>query len=610
MQRLFPIAIWVASLCWAQDLSQDIDRYLPFRIEDIEALGQDLNFDPRGVVDNLTKELSRFYLSDPSQKKIEQRQLLQGDENLYVREWNVNIRRLFIRDLLGEVQKSFVIKEAPNIALMHLILARAYIRQRKPYHAAYHYAMTLRYRSLSMSEQVYTDPDRLKLLGQASGEIRDSELFQKTKEALEEARRDENRLRIFIYSLEDNQRKAMSGERQWELAEEIRQNKERLAAKEKEREALEKQMEEHKSKFAFYREQYNRQSSAILVEMADLVRQIEDSLKERQKVLNKKVLYKTEFNQTLIHDYSQNRQFTAYANLLEAASRLDEKNPQIPYRLGKEYATSQEVRRAIYAYEKTLKAQQEAPLELKLENKQLFEIYVALGSLYFQTNQMVESAYYYEEALKNAPTEASEEQLKFQLAKLHIERTGNYRRGIELLLPYQRRLLALDPTDKASRTSWLKERFLVSRLLAMAYEKTNERQELARQFMEALQAHEELEKIIEEQRRTMQDTFRRMQEAKKPLLSETRQAEYNEFRRLEDQYELQKIELSEMLVLRNNLPISSLYFQYAHYLEGEKDIDKALGLLEKAEMLGLEPDRARRMAEELRRRYHIKRSEG
>lgn len=599
--------IFCIQYLFAQDLQKDLDRYLPFTVEEIEELAQDLNFDPRGVVDTLNNRLSQFYLSDPSQKKIEQRQLLQGDENLYVREWNVNIQRLFIRDLLSKEQKGFIIKEAPNIALMHLTLARAYIRQRKPYHAAYHYGMTLRYRSLRFGEEVYTNEDRLRLLPQNSPEVAQGKSYQQIKTELLQAKNDENRLNILLYSLKDNLNKNgfVSGDKLAAIENQIKETEQLLEIQRKKIQDLEQKFEIAQKDFQEVALRYNRESSQILVEMADLVRQIEDSLKERQKVLNKKVLYKTEFNQTLIHDYSLNRQFTAYANLLEAASRLDDKNPQIPYRLGKEYASSQEVRRAIYAYEKALRAQEEASLDLKLENRQLYEIYVALGSLYFQTNQVVESAYYYELALKNAPDDASLQNLTFQLGKFHIERTGNYARGIELLNSYRSNLQNLNPTDKNSRLSWLKERFLVSRLLAQAYEKKDKKQ-AAQELQEAILAHSELEKIIDEQNKLMQDIFRQMQQAKKPLLTETRQAEYNEFRRLEDQYELTKKELSDMLILRNSLPISSVYFQYAYFLESEKDIAKALDLLKKAELLGLEADRARRLAQEWRKKYMVK----
>ncbi|HND77537.1 MAG TPA: hypothetical protein PLN79_09610, partial [bacterium] len=57
-------------------------------------------------------------------------------------------------------------------------------------------------------------------------------------------------------------------------------------------------------KYTEYEKVYNRKSADMLVVMAGLVRQLEDAIKERSKVLNKKALYKTNFNQTLQHDYS------------------------------------------------------------------------------------------------------------------------------------------------------------------------------------------------------------------------------------------------------------------------------------------------------------------
>ncbi len=615
------LLFWVCSLLVGGSLAaqpvnlrRDLERYTPFPITETQELAQDLDFDPRGVADTLTARLSQFYLSDPSRKKIEQRQLLDGDENLYVREWNVNIQRLFLRDLLAQPQSSFLIKEAPNISLMHATLARALLRQRKPYHAAYHFAAALQYRSLRMDPEVFINSDRLALLEPNNPQIAAARQYADARRELEEARAELKRVQREIYAAEDNliaKQAPASDEalrRQQEenrrlLQDQLAQNRNLLQRQQGRVSELEIRMKEQEQNFERFAVEYNAESSRLLVETAELVRQLEDAIKERQKIVNKKVLYKTEFNQTLLHDYSQNRQFAAYANLLEAASRLDERNPQIPFKLGVEYASSQDIRRAIYAYEKALEAQAKAPPELKLEVRQLYDLQVALGSLYFQANRMVDSAYFYEQALLIAPDENARSNLTYQVARFHIERTGNYRRGIELLKPYKATLLQMNPTDMVGRLNWVKQRFLVSRLLANANEKIGDEKGLLLELQAAIDAHGDLEQMIASQRQEVESLFKEVQEAKKPLLNETRMAEFNEFRRLEERHQAQQLALKEMLALRNSLPLGKVYFQLASARRAENDIAGALAIYQQAELLGLMPDEARRLAEELRRQF-------
>ncbi|MCB1148458.1 MAG: hypothetical protein KDK38_16765, partial [Leptospiraceae bacterium] len=97
---LLPIA---SSFLFAQSermvLQRDIARYSQYSLEEIETIATDTDFDPRGVSEELGRRLDEFYLSDPSRKKIQQRQDLGSGESdgRYQKEWNINLTRLFVK---------------------------------------------------------------------------------------------------------------------------------------------------------------------------------------------------------------------------------------------------------------------------------------------------------------------------------------------------------------------------------------------------------------------------------------------------------------------------------------------------------------------------------
>ncbi|HNJ65122.1 MAG TPA: hypothetical protein PKW28_04450, partial [Turneriella sp.] len=422
-----------------------LERYLPYSIDEIEASAGSINFNPRLVAEDLGQKLNQFYLSDPSEKKIANRQDNDSNAAWYRKEWNVNLQRLFMRDLLAKTQPSFIIKEAPNIALLHYNYALAQMKLKKPYHAAFHFVQSLRYRSLRMDDEIYTNTDRLQLVKAGAAEITDADSYRETKKQLFEKEREKQRLEEELVLLDDRSRSPALGRATTATnveAERAKQQQLIADQKEKSRQALERVRGEYdkakagfqqaQQKYTEHAREYNRKSADMLIEMAGLVRQLEDAIKERSKVLNKKALYKTNFNQTLQHDYSQNRQFTAYANILEAATRLDPENPVTNFTLAEEYRTSQDVSRSIDSYERALAANDKPRTGFELKEEQVRKSNAALGALYYSKSRFVDAAFFYEKAYSTTTENKEKQNLGWQLAKLHVEKTGNYERATEL----------------------------------------------------------------------------------------------------------------------------------------------------------------------------------
>lgn len=599
-------------------VQKKLERYLPYTIDEIEASATSINFNPRLVAEELGQKLDQFYLSDPSEKKIANRQDNDSNAAWYRKEWNVNLQRLFMRDLLAKTQKSFIIKEAPNIAMLHYSFAQAQMKLKKPYHAAFHFAQSLRYRSLRLDDEIFVDRDRLQLTKAGAAEVNDANTYRDTKKLLDDKTREKVRLEEELILLDDRARSPQLNaqpQTAGNTVEAEKQKQQQLIAeqKEKSRRALERvrgefdnaksAFDDAKKKYTEHEQTYNRKSADMLIEMSVLVRQIEDTIKERSKVLNKKALYKTNFNQTLQHDYSQNRQFTAYANVLEAATRLDAANPAINIQLADEYRTSQDVSRSIDSYERALAANEKPRPGFELNSDQIRKAHASLGALFYAKTRYVDSAFFYEKAHAAMPEGPEKQNLSWQLAKLHAEKTGNYERASGLFEDYLKRIATLNPTDVTDRTQWIKERFTANRYLMHMYGKKSDSTRVLRTMQGAADAHRDLETLITELRQRNAKTYSDMQVSKKGLFDDVRSRELNNYLKLESDFEKQKRELAIIEAGRNSLPLGQFYSQYARFLEAQHDIQGALSVYNTAEKHGLGADHARREQGRLRAQY-------
>lgn len=612
---LLPIA---SSFLFAQSermvLQRDIARYSQYSLEEIETIATDTDFDPRGVSEELGRRLDEFYLSDPSRKKIQQRQDLGSGESdgRYQKEWNINLTRLFVKNLLSQPANGFLIKEAPNVFKMHWYMARAQLKLNRPFQAAYHYAQSLRYRTLRLNPEVYTNEDRLSLLKPNDEQISAANAYKKITEDLAKTETSIRSLELRISATEDNLAREsyrrpgdpqpVIVRNQADLQNQLKNDETSLATLQNNAATLKNDLKAAEAKFEQIAELYNSESGALLVETAELIRNIEDRIKERQKILNKKVLYKTEFNQSLLHDYSQNREFTAFANLMEMASRLDPKNPEIPFRLGNEYKSSRHVRRAIYAYEKALDAQKMQG-KVQLKEEQIASTYLALGALYHNTRRYVDSIFFYEKALAATTNEKDKWTLTYELGKLHADNSGNYERSIELMNNFNTYLQSLNPSNTEQRADWLQQKFHTNRYLGFAHRKSGNFQSMQTYLEESKRSFEQLDSMIVTQRAEIQKIYDEIQRAKKPLLNDTIMKDLNQYLRLEASYNVEKSLLGKMESIRNAIPIGDVYFDLARFHEGNNAIEDAVALYRDAEKRGISPDQARRALTRLKRTY-------
>lgn len=582
-----------------------MERYKKYPMEEVDNITKQIERAPNDVKRELNDKLSEFYLSDPSQKKILQQQNVNTGyflQKKITKEWNANIQRLFIKSFMSRPVKGYHIIDAPNIAKMHLSLAKIYLKQKNPYHASYHYSQALRYRTLKMSPEVFTSSERLQLLRKDNPQVGDAKEYEELNRLVAEQEKKERDIREKNIILKDallNQKTSNSDL----LNDQLRRNRELIASMRQNNRDLIERQKKSEEKYHEYEKKYNKESSEILFEMSNLIRGIEDAIKERQKVIHKKSFYKTQFNQTFLHDYSKNRDYTAYSNFLDKASRLDPENAVIPFLLAKEYKLSQKPNKAIYAFQRTLDA--EKKVDGQLDKKQLRYTYLNLGGLYYQTKKYVNSAYFYRKAIEATDDENEKRNLIFQLAKLHTTRTGNYSEAETLLNEYLKKLNTLNPTDQSKRAQWNKEKFHVYRYLSIVHRKRNNIKKYEQALKGARDSFEDLERIIEKQQVIINDSFQKMQSAKKNLLNDTRQEDLSLYNRLKADYEKEKNFLSMLYSMKKSFPLRNIYFSLARYLENKPDIKGALYTYRQAEKKGIAPDEARRNMERLKNIYGV-----
>ena len=595
---------WGGGSVISQELAEDQERYLKYKPQEIRDLANELGPQPDQLVQNLKEKLNEFYLSDPSQKKA--RILRKSEHSLYSfreddQESNANSRRLFLKQVTKQKVKGFLIREAMPLYLMHKLMAQNLLKLANPqiYQSEFHFRQALRYRSLKFAPDILTNEKRLELLDADDPEIQLADQYRTTKEALEKTQQElkdmEERNIILDDSLYFSPQKDV-------IRSEIQLNQRSIADKRPDLEKLEETFASLEKEYQKREISWNKESADFLVEFAELQKKIEDNLKNRQKAINKRSFYKMSFNQTVDYDYTKNRDFRAYAELLELAGRLDKENPAIPLKLGREYKNSRENAKAETFFEQALQISERAEDQTKLTAEELKEVLVSLGGIAHQSKRFVDSAKYYERALSRE----AHPNLLYLLGSLHYNKTGHYHRAIDLL---ERYLEELDEeenekgfSDVVDRSKQRRQRFFAVSYIAGSLQKLREYKAMLDAFDQLRKLHLEFIQEMRAQREKVGGLFRRLEKAKRTILEQTSPAALNQFYLAEREYRESEKELVQLKATQNSLPLRGLYFNLAEYWETQNNIKQAITVYEEAERYGVQPNEARRRSLKLKER--------
>ncbi|MDH5717477.1 MAG: hypothetical protein OEZ22_07535 [Spirochaetia bacterium] len=588
------------------NLENNIERYKKYSISDIKKSTKNSNVDE--VISSLNNILNEFYKSDPSKRKIRRDLDIETEREFdypVSKEWNKNTQRLFINEFLSTPAKRKFIKEAPNIFLAHYYLAKAYQQKGEINLAARHFLSALQYRTLKFSTEVFLNKDRLALIESEKNEKNTAEDYQKRKENLIKMNKEERELKENNIILEDKMLRQSASDIR-ESLNQIENNKKALTdIKTKKNEILLK-IEDLDKTYKNFEKAWNIESAEFLYEVAHLTREIETTLKEKHRSLDERIIYKTNFNSGFVQDFSPNRNFTAYAEILSLAAKLNPENPRYFYILGNEYKTSEKNHKAIYSFENALKTNETTENSLKLTDTEVSKIMNTLGSLYYRLNKYVESAYYYEKALEKS-SENQKENLIFLTAEIHTEKTGNFERAEFLLLEYQNILNNKNEDFVLNSVNLLKTKIITSSLLSQVYFKTRQYTKMLEALKNSQSFHEQIENIIIKEREKQNFLFELAMQAKIPVLEEDIEQEVLErYYKAKEEYEDQKHLIAGIESIRNSLTLKKIYFTLAEHQEKSHDIKGAIESYKKAELMGILPDEARRHIVRLRNKYNLK----
>ena len=595
---------WGSASVISQELAPDQERYLKYKPQEIRNLANELGSQPGKLVQNLKEKLNEFYLSDPSQKKIQA--LRKSEQSLYSfreddQESNTNARRLFLKQVTKQKVKGFLIKEAMPLYLMHKLMAQNLLKLVNPqiYQSEFHFRQALRYRSLKLAPDILTNEKRLELLDADDPEIQLADQYRTTKEAFEKTQQELKEMEERNIILDDS---LYFSPQKDAIRSEIELNQRSITDKRSDLEELEETFAALEEEYQKREASWNKESADFLVEFAELQKKIEDNLKNRQKVINKRSFYKTSFNQTVDYDYTKNRDFRAYAELLELAGRLDTENPAIPLKLGREYKNSRENAKAETFFEQALQLSERAEDQTKLTAEELKEVLVSLGGIAHQSKRFVDSAKYYEQALSRE----AHPNLLYLLGSLHYNKTGHYQRAIDLLERYLEELdeeeNEKDFSDVVDRSKQRRQRFFAVSYIAGSLQKLREYKAMLDAFDQLRKLHLEFIQEMRAQREKVGGLFRKLEEARRTILNQTNRAVLNQFYLAEREYRESEKELVQLKATQNSLPLRGLYFNLAEYWETQNNIKQAIMVYEEAERYGVQPNEARRRSLKLRER--------
>ncbi len=595
--KLFGIILYVGcfSFLFPQEKSLNEERYLKYKPRDIQSTIDALKDQPQELINNLKKKLSQFYLDDPSQKKIQARKKINygiyNSEANEIEFLNTNSRRLQVRKITREKIKGFLLKEALPLFMMHKAMAKNLLKipLPKPYESKFHFTQALRYRTLHLTPDIFTSKKRLELLDEDDPQINLANQYQTNKDSIKQTEKEIKELKEKNIVLDDS---LYFSKEKSEIRKQIFLNKQIIAEKNQNLKLLKNNFLTLNIEYQKEANQWNQESANFLVSFAELQKNIGNQLKARQKIINKNSLYKTSFNQAVDYDYTKNSDFRAYAELLELATDLDESNPVTALKLAREYKNAHRNKKATFYFKKSIQFNEKAKKDLKLTDEEFKETLRSLGNISYQEKKFVDAAQYYEKTLQLG----DETNLLYLLGSLHYQRTGHYRRAVELLSIYLDGLNdveegLLEITEKAQKR---KKKFLALHYIAQSFKKLREYEAMLKSFQELLTLHVEFAEDIKNQKEKINDSFKKLKGIKKIILDKTDRENLNQFYLLENQYRENKTILAKLKTIKNALPLKNVYFNLAEYWEEQNNFSQAIKIYQEAEKYGIQPKEARR----------------
>lgn len=417
--------------------------FTSFTIDTIQDLSSEANGNRSLEEDLLTdfvKNLSNKFRYEIETAKLQDKQIF-GNNYLNIfrdpKRIDVNKNRIKFQQYKFEMNDAKIVYDFPNMFFLYKRLAELASENFSSgnfqyFKSGFYYNRAMQFRCLKMTLTNFTDLVRNSLQEETQKNIEEAIFINEVLETQKSIKVDKEELKDLlkkIFILKDK------NILDYQNIEELEKSKKSVIKKIEEKEKLH---QEQLQKYKTYEKDWDEESSTFLLDISNLFHKLEISINSEEVYRKGKKVYPLNLYSIKDTLYTESVQKSSrYVNLLEKAFFLNKNNPEISYLVGTFYRLNQNVDKAIYFYEETIQRSKIENNKFLILPEYIHKSIWYLSNLYLGQRQYTQAIYYYENFLEETKEVENisfipKDILYFQLLELHVERSGNYKRALEL----------------------------------------------------------------------------------------------------------------------------------------------------------------------------------
>jgi hypothetical protein len=470
--------------------------------------------------------------------------------------------RLLIDELLLTKTETQLIRDSEIIYSLHKRLGDLYNEKKNSSQSIRHYTSALRYRDLSHTEDRFLEENSWKEVLNSNSlqarknhkialenKIQSQESYDSAKRMIHKLGSDFalNKINFLNYQEEKKSKELEVTRKKQELDDSIRRYD-----------------ESYLSNYQVFQKSKSREDAELYYKLAVLVRQSEESNKERLKIVNKSSLVGRGI--FILFDYKRNTDFYAYEYLLEKAYKVDPNYPEVMLEVAKQFKIDGKKLKAIDYFEKYTKAQLTKGDGLTSdETETLADCYLNLAILNSDLKRKVIAANYYELFQNTTKDEEKKKSIVFELGRFYEKIIGD----LDKAKYYYENWLA-------SPKEGMEEKEATSHYgISLFYRRERRDDQEEKNLLIAYEKSRLMQEEITNKEKAITKLERDILKFKKDLLLTTQDDSLAQFRILNIQLEDLMMEKDKQISRQKTIPTSRIILRLAELNENKKDFVKA-----------------------------------
>lgn len=470
--------------------------------------------------------------------------------------------RLLIDELLLTKSETQLIRDSEIIYSLHKRLGNLYNEKKNSTQAIRHYTSALRYRDLSHTEDRFLEENSWKEVLNSNSlqarknhkialenKIQSQESYDSAKRMIHKLGSDFalNKIAFLTYQEEKKSKELEVTKRKQDLDDSIKRYDESII-----------------TNYLKFKKSKSREDAELYYKLAVLVRQSEDSNKERLKIINKSSLVGRGI--FILFDYKRNTDFYAYEYLLEKAYKVDPSYPEIMLEVARQFKLDGKKLKAIDYFEKYTKVQLEKESRLTLDEVEILaDCYLNLAILNSDLKRKVIAANYYELFQNTTKDEEKKKSIVFELGRFYEKIIGD----LDKAKYYYENWLS-------SPRQGMEEKEASSHFGISLFYRREKRDELEeKSLLIAYEKSRLMQEEIAQKEKAITFLERDILKFKKDLLLTTQDDSLAQFRILNIQLEDLMMEKDKQISRQKTIPTSRIILRLAELNENKRDFIKA-----------------------------------